>query len=268
MHREDPSMDMSKEACLRSVRPLVRYVDQEQAVIETHFAAGSPVEIAPMGRSQHKVEVMIEINGNDGFHDEGTIALELQDGHGAVRFDLVQPQRWWPAGMGKQQLYQLTISLIFRDEIIDSHETTLGLTSIRVPKAQTVPYDNEPVPLLVNGRECDIHSVVSIDASDEQKMLPAAGDSLLVVRGHYGPDVLYDAADRAGILLIQCVPIHPQGTPESEVQNHVDRLVRHPSLAGWCVGHLGQTAQSTAETIQTRDPTHGVFMNIPNVAAA
>lgn len=258
-------MDTSKEVCFRSVRPLVRYVDQEQAVIETHFVAGPP---APMGRSLRKAEVMIEINGNDGFHDEGTIALELQDGRGAVRFDLVQPQRWWPAGMGKQQLYQLTIRLIFRDEIIDSHEITLGLTSVRVPKAKTEPHDDGPVSLLVNGRECDIHSVVSVDASDEQKMLPAAGDSLIVVRGHYGPDVLYDAADRAGLLLIQCVPIHPQGTPEEEAKIHVDRLAHHPSLAGWCVGHLGQMAQSTSEMIQMRDPTHGVFMNIPNVTAA
>src|SRR5690606_21495749 len=97
--------------------------------------------------------------------------------------------------------------------------------------------------LIVNGELCAIESVVSVDRSDESRMLPAAGNSLLVVRDHYGTDLLYDAADRAGILMVQCVPIHPQGAPEQDVAVEVSRLASHPSLAGWYVGHLGELTE-------------------------
>ncbi|MEE9212658.1 MAG: hypothetical protein V3U29_08400 [Phycisphaeraceae bacterium] len=261
-------MSLADRVRLASVRPLVRYVDEDQAVIETHLSTRPQVPTEPTDDVPRDVEVLIEINGSDGFHDEGSTPVQLEDGHGAVLFEMVQPQRWWPAGMGDQQLYELSISLVVRNVLADTHKTTLGLTSVRVPKPDT-PHTPDASPyLLVNGRVCDIHSVVSIDAADEQKMLPVAGDSLIIVRGHYGPDVLYDAADRAGILLIQCVPIHPDGTPEAEVQAHVDRLARHPSLAGWCVGHLGQVAQSIAHTIKSLDPTHSVFMDPPGQNAA
>ena len=251
---------------LASVRPLVRYVDEDQAVIETHFTAEPSVSAAPGESLSRKVDVCIEINGSDGFHDEGLTPLHLQDGHGAVQFDMVKPNRWWPAGMGEQQLYELRISLLINGELADEHSTTLGLTSVRVPQpdlAESGDPDDAKVHLLVNGHVCDIKSIVSIDAADEQKMLPVAGNSLMLVRGHYGPDMLYDAADRAGILVIQCVPIHPVASPETDVKMHVDRLSHHPSLAGWCVGHLGDAAEELRERIRALDPTHSVFMEAP-----
>src|SRR5690606_12906808 len=92
-------------------------------------------------------------------------------------------------------------------------------------------------------------------------------NSLLIVRDHYGTDLLYDAADRAGILMVQCVPIHPSGEPERDVAVEISRLAGHPSLAGWYVGHLGNLSDRLAAAIRTLDPPHTIFRELPGEAA-
>src|SRR3546814_2244431 len=88
---------------LSGVRPLVRYVDEGQAVIDTHlFATPSLPDFETDTPPAPTVEVMLEVDGSDGFHDEGAARVRLVNGHASMRFDLVAPQRWWPAGMGAQ----------------------------------------------------------------------------------------------------------------------------------------------------------------------
>ncbi|HEX7008583.1 MAG TPA: hypothetical protein VF184_01285 [Phycisphaeraceae bacterium] len=256
---------MSAPLHLSAVRPLVRYVDEEQAVIDTHVSASPAGWWSGQGQLDPVVEVLVEIRGSDGFHDEERTPLRLVQGRGRVRLDVVQPNRWWPAGMGDQPLYDLTVSLVMGDQTIGHKTTTIGLTSVRCDASDSARAVSQ---LLVNGQVCSIRSLVMVDRVDENQLLPAAGDSILLVRDHYGPDVLYEAADRAGILLIQCVPIDPEGTPEREVTAQVDRLAPHPSLAGWFIGHLGRISDQVAQLIRTLDPTRSIFRELPSVRAA
>jgi len=67
-----------------------------------------------------------------------------------------------------------------------------------------------------------------------------AGLDLLVVRGHISRPELYDAADRAGLLLWQDLALQPGGPGVHQARRAargaVDLLAHHPSIAGWC-GH-------------------------------
>ena len=244
---------------LTSIRPLVRYVDEERAVIdvrvsiESHNSQTSPM-MAPVVRQVH---LLLEIKGEDGFRDEQEFHVPLRGDLAVIRYELICPQRWWPAGMGCQPLYQLSVSFE-ADPMQQAQNATVGLTSVR-------PIDRAR-RLLVNGQECPISQILAVDAPDEQGFVPMAWDSLVLIRGHYGPDVLYDAADRAGILMVQAVPIHPQGQPESEMADQVDRLLSHPSLAGWFVGHLGFMTERIAYCVSSLDPTRNVFRAIPGAA--
>jgi Glycosyl hydrolases family 2 len=250
---------MSGELRLSSVRPLVRYVDEDQAVIDTHFHTVGAIPQAAVGFTG-ETDVHITIQGFDGFHDEGQTRTPVRDGEGSVRFEVVSPQRWWPAGMGEQPLYELTLRLVNGDSVVDQRTVTIGLTSVRQDKDK----DTHNAPLfLVNGRRCRIQSVVMVDRVDEKTLLPATGDSLLLVRDHYGPELLYEAADRAGVLLIQSVPISEEGRPGEEVAKEIDRLAVHPCLAGWFVGHLGEVRDTVTKRIKTLDPTHAVFERFP-----
>ncbi len=250
---------MSAELRLNTVRPLVRYVDQDQAVIETHFQAVGPIPNAQAGFTG-ETDVHITIQSLDGFHDEGRARTPVRDGEGSVRFEVVHPQRWWPAGMGEQPLYELTLRLVDGDSVVDQHTATIGFTSVR-KDAEVV--DEDHPGFLVNGQHFRVQSVVMVDRVDENQLLPASGDSLLMIRDHYGPELLYEAADRAGVLLIQSVPISAEGKPSIEVAEEVDRLAAHPSLAGWFVGHLGEARDRVVKRLQALDPTHSIFEQFP-----
>ena len=247
---------------LDSLRPLVRYVDDAQAVIDAHFQAAPPIpeSTASPPALDAVVDVHIEVDGEDGFHDEGDTRMQLKHGEGSVRFEVVQPHRWWPAGMGEQPLYLVTVTMLQNGHELDSKAATIGLTSVR----RDAPQIEEDGPtLLVNGQVCDISHVVPIDRIDENALLPVSGRSLLLVRDHYGPENLYDAADRAGILLVQCVPVDEQAAPDDIVSLQVERLASHPSLAGYYVGHLGDRSDAVAQRIRMLDPTRSVFRSFP-----
>lgn len=251
---------MSGDLKLSSIRPLVRYVDADQAVIDTHFVTAGSIPDATAGFTG-QAEVHITIEGFDGFRDEGQTRTPVNNGEGSVRFEVVCPQRWWPAGMGEQPLYNLTLSLIAGNSVMDQRSTTVGLTSVRQGHVDT---DDQAPGFLVNGRRCEIHSVIMVDRVNENTLLPATGDSLLLVRDHYGPELLYEAADRAGVLLVQSVPISAQGKPSEEVAKEVDRLTAHPCLAGWFVGHLGDARERVSNRLKALDPTHTIFETFPD----
>ena len=240
-----------------SIRPLVRYVDEDRAVIEIRLTVRPSSTEAWEELSSQAMEAHIEILGAQGFSDEQCQPVDWSGQEGWVRCEVVRPDRWWPAGLGDQSLYDLTVRLLSNNDLLTEHQTTIGLTSVR-----RIHLD-ERLQALVNGQVLSIQAVVPIDLADEHSLLPAAGDSLLLVRGHYGPDVLYDAADRAGILLIQCVPIHPQAQPDTDMAQQIDRLCAHPSLVGWFVGHLGELTDPIGQTIRRLDPTRTVFMQAP-----
>lgn len=263
-----PASALSKSLSLASVRPLIRYVDEDQAILDVCFQVQPAIprsSQAPPAPMDAVLDVLIGLDSEDGFHDEGQTRLQLDHGSGAVRFEVVHPQRWWPAGMGEQALYQLSLSLQMAGEVLDERHVSVGLTSVR---RNDLNPPRPTAPLLVNGQLCDIQNLVPIDWIDEQALLPVSGRSLLLVRDHYGTEALYDAADRAGILLVQCVPVDAEAAPERLIRDQIDRLSSHPSLAGYFVGHLGELSQTVARHIQALDPTRGIFHKLPEGLAA
>lgn len=260
-------MNVSHPPRLASIRPLVRYVDESQAVIDLAIEMVPPLPLPAAVRSAscpEQIQVVFEIEGPDGAIDEQTSRVEVRNYRATARVQVVEPIRWWPAGMGGQGLYRIRSHVLSdRGEVIDSRMVTLGFTSIR--RATDEDGSLRQVQFLVNGQECPIEAVVPIDEVHERRLLPIGGHSLLLVRGHYGPDVLYEAADRAGIMLIQCVPLDPHGTPEADVPGEVDRLAAHPSLAGWFIGHLGVVTDRIERKLRELDPTRGIFRDVPGI---
>lgn len=262
---------MPRRIKIASIRPLVRYVDQDQAVVDTHITTLPvlPIDGSHRTADHPVVYVMAELEGPDGYHDEGCGRLLLkQTGdhyEGGFRFGIDQPSRWWPSGMGEQPLYTLSVSLIVGDDVADEQQAKIGLASIR---RDNVLGRGLPPSLLVNGRICEVVEVVVVDQVDENQLLPANGESLLLVRDHFGEERLYQAADMAGVLAVQAVPIDPQADPIRQVHRQVDRLAGHPSLAGYYVGHLGGLRDSVADQLRLLDPTRAVFTAFPLDGAA
>lgn len=247
---------------LAQIKPVVRYVDDEQAIIDTHFRLKPRLPESGMPNPK-RVRVLLEVEDDEGFHDETFAHVELEHLCGMVRMQLVVPQRWWPAGMGDQALYRVNLTLLKGRRILDRMHTTVGLTSVRITDTR---FDSRT--FMVNGKPCEIHTIVPVDNVHEDALLPASGDSLIVVRDHYGSDNLFAAADLAGILMVQCVPIAADGKPENELADQISRLTSHPSLAGWCVSPQGKLSKRMAEQLRQLDPNHPIIEHSPGNWAA
>jgi len=256
---------MDRTVKLSSLRPLVRYVDEQQAVIDARFEARPGLDADPSPPEFGEVELLVSVDGDDGFHDEGGTRMRLDGGRGSVRFEVVQPARWWPASMGDQPLYALKVGLVVGGELVDERAVQVGFTSVRSDPSLG---GHAVEVLLVNGQECRVRDVLTVDRVDERALLPVTGDSLLVVRDHYGTDVLYEAADRAGIMLLQCVPVDAEADQPASVADQVDRLASHPSLVGYFVGHLGELSDRVAARLRTLDPSRAVYRDLPVRPAA
>ncbi|MAX24670.1 MAG: hypothetical protein CMJ19_09220 [Phycisphaeraceae bacterium] len=247
---------------LAQIKPVVRYVDDEQAVIDTHFRLKPHLPESGI-QNPKRVRVLLEVENDDGFHDETFAHVELDHLCGMVRMQMVLPEMWWPAGMGSQALYNVNLTLLKGRRILDKVNTTVGLTSVRVTDSH---FDTRT--FMVNGKPCEIHTIVPVDHVHEDALLPASGDSLIVVRDHYGSDSLFAAADLAGILMVQCVPIAADGKPERELADQISRLSSHPSLAGWCVSPQGRLSKRMAQQLKELDPIHPIIEHSPGNWAA
>lgn len=164
--------------------------------------------------------------------------------------------------MGEQPLYDATLRLIVDGEPVDIHTTTLGLSSVR-------SIDDVAGPsLLVHGQPCSIQQVIQIQPVDEKNMIPAGDGALMIVRQHFGTETLYNAADRAGILLIQAIPVdamHAACKQDAVFHHQIGRVASHPSLAGWLVDRSGQLAQRVADHLHELDPTRAIFRQLPGL---
>ncbi len=249
----------TNEASIRfgSIRPLVRYVDKEQAIIDAVFTVTNAKSL-----DVKSVELHSLLKGPRGREYSHQSTVLLENGGGVMRFSIGDPRRWWPAAMGEQALYEIAMTLLVGDEVVDTWKGTLGMTSVRMPG------EHAPAPLLVNGRQYEVQEVIPIDRDDEDRLLPVGRDCLLLIRDHFGPDLLYEAADRAGILLVQAVPLSHDLESDVRVRRQVDRLAAHPSLAGWLVDPMGRLADRIAGRVRLLDPTRNVLRELPCVRQA
>ncbi len=242
---------MSMCGLFQSVRPVVRYVDRDQAVIEVKVKLRKPPTLSAPADTAFRL--VLHLTTEDGFEDEAAHTVKTRSGCATVRFDLVRPDRWWPALMGTQPLYHAELRVEVEGVALDERAFTLGLTSVR----------HDDFGLLVNGEPCLIRDIIAIVRTDHAGLLPVGPGALMLIRDHYAPDVFLDATDRAGILTMQAIPLHPDATPELELPSHVQRMSAHPSLVGWFVGHQGPAADGLAQRLKQLDPTRPVYRQLP-----
>ena len=86
---------------LGPVRALVRYVDEQRAVVDTQVSIERvlpPIDVE--ADDDVALDVLLEINGEEGFYDEKQAVLTGSQPWATLRMEVVYPERWWPAGMG------------------------------------------------------------------------------------------------------------------------------------------------------------------------
>lgn len=194
------------------------------------------------------VNAIVTIDAGADLRDRISLSLGPADGEGTSALSQVSvsaaagsrvtvrgqlsvrdPERWWPRGFGSPARYTVRATLGESER-----ETTTGF--------RTVGYDEEG--LSVNGTRVPVRGVVSLPADHDTateltERARAANATLIRPYGHVPPHALYDAADAAGLLVMQDVPLGA-GALDVERARAVARTLagaygHHPSLAAFGV---------------------------------
>jgi beta-mannosidase len=176
-----------------------------------------------------------------GEHVDQT-ARELAAGSNAVEWSVTipEPARWWPAALGDPVLHDVTV------DVAGSHALTrrTGLRTVSM-KRWVLSVNGER--LFLKGANAGPTRQRLGEATPEElrrdvELAHDAGLDLLRVHAHISRPELYEAADEAGLLLWQDLPlqwgyargVRPQAVRQAKAA--VEQLGHHPSIAVWC-GH-------------------------------
>jgi beta-mannosidase len=156
-----------------------------------------------------------------------------------------QPRLWWPHSLGDQSLEPVTVAVVDRDGTkSDSRSFRTGLRQVSMSK-WILSVNGER--LFLKGSNQGPTRMALGEATPEElaadvTLAKDAGLDLLRIHGHVTRPELYDAADEAGLLVWQDLPLqwgYARGVRKQAVRQAaeaVQLLGHHPSVAIWC-GH-------------------------------
>ncbi len=155
--------------------------------------------------------------------------------------DIVDPSLWWPRALGQQPLIDVAVEVVVDGDVSDRRRRRTGLRQIIwddwicsvngerifLKGANVLPTAAGMANATPDMIRADLHAAVDL------------GLDALRVHGHIADRTLYDAADEAGILLLQDFPLqwgHARSVRQQAVvqaRAAVDSLGHHPSIAMW-----------------------------------
>lgn len=194
----------------------------------------------------------------DGVCGDSTFLVEEKLWHNTyiLHFDIEKCKLWWPKNAGEPNLYEVTVTLLYKGRICDTYQLKTGVRTIELKRTEITNLNEEgEFCFKVNGKEVFVLGTnwVPMDAfhSEDEKRLPRAlellddiGCNMVRCWGGnvYESDTFFDFCDEHGILVWQdfamgCA-IYPDEDNfgkqlEKEAIYQVKRLRNHASLAVW-----------------------------------
>ncbi|MGB3737355.1 MAG: glycoside hydrolase family 2 TIM barrel-domain containing protein [Ilumatobacter sp.] len=240
------SLETGCAARLADIRADVRVDERDTGQIDVSVDLGAP---APDGETT--VALSLTLCGSD----IATVDCVIAPGHrtATVTIDAGSVERWWPAGLGAQPLYDLAIVLRNGEEVLDATKQVLGFRTIELD--ESADDIGHAFQFVVNGQQIFVRGVnwipddpllTRVDASRYRARLNDAAElGVNLVRvwggGIYESDEFYAACDELGLMVWQDFLFACAAYPEDELldevvpeaSDNIRRLRSHPSLAMW-----------------------------------
>ena len=158
-------------------------------------------------------------------------------------FVIRRPKLWWPAGMGDQPLYHVTVS-------VDGQSLTkkVGLRTFTVGQNLLLKVNGKHfVAKGANWIPCDTTEAGQTHERYLDLLGSARDANMNMIRlwggGKYENDAFYEICDSLGLLIwhdfMFCCAMYPtdsafMGEVRAELTHQIKRLQSHPSIALWC----------------------------------
>lgn len=200
-----------------------------------------------------------DIASNEIFPKQGQQVSLYQKGIRpfAITLKVPNPKLWWCNGMGEQNFYNYTISLIKKSGGIDTKTISIGIRSIELVKDtgevkghESFYFKLNGIPVFMKGAnyipsDNFLPRVKTRDYTTDVTLAKNAGMNMLRVWGGgvYADDEFYKACDKNGILVWQdfmfACAMYPGDSAfienvKKEADQQIHRLSAHPCIALWC----------------------------------
>lgn len=191
----------------------------------------------------------------------------LQDGQQEIggMLKLRDPRLWWTHDLGRPDLYTVTLELLYDDEVSDCNSFAYGIR--RFELRNWIPYLNG-VRFLIKGNnyppgDMRIATMTAERAAHDLDLVRNCHMNLLRVHAHVDHPTFYEAADVAGVLLWQDMPLQwlyrptVLGEARRQARAMTRLLYNHPSIVIWCMHNEAIfVADTSDETLWTRLRTY------------
>jgi beta-mannosidase len=197
----------------------------------------------------------------------------LAGGRNRVRWRITieGPELWWPHALGDQPLHDVVVGVEVAGASSDKKTVVTGLRQIRLRNfVATVNGER----LFLKGANAgpvrrELAEASAAECEADVALARAAGLDLIRLHAHISRPETYDAADRAGMLIWQDLPLqwgytNVRRQAVRQARQAVRLLGHHPSVALWC-GHnepfaLPGAGETNAEAATTRRFLAGQFL--------
>ena len=171
-----------------------------------------------------------------------------------------QPRLWWTWDLGEPYLYTCKLTLANEAEIVYAREVNFGVRSIALDE-KTGEWRLNGVRFFIRGTnivpELWLSGYTSERIAQDIKLLRDAHINGVRVCVHVNREELYDALDRAGIVVWQDFPLQWDYTHTDQFMQEAARQLRdmirqfynHPSIITWVCQN-----ESTAYNVNVLDP--------------
>jgi beta-mannosidase len=236
---------------IRDLRVLCREANEDRAVVvlRANLDAAAPLPVvvrSALGDTSH--ELSQQLAGGEN-HLEWTITVP-------------RPDLWWPWALGDQPLHEVVVEVAPADRPEEvSHRRTRRIGLRQVELRDWVCSVNGERLFLKGANQGPTRQALGEATVEELRadvaLAKDAGLDLLRLRAHVSRPELYDAADEAGLLLWQDLPLqrgYARSVRRAAVRQAaaaVSLLGHHPSVAVWC-GHNEPVATPGTEVPGSR----------------
>jgi beta-mannosidase len=230
-------LEWSGPVHLSSLRVSCREANDERAVIDL----GAVLD-ADTARTV-TVRTTLRRGEREATVEEHAQTLAAGDNRVHWRVSVRQPDLWWPRALGDQPLYDLDVEVLVDGVRSDVTHRQTGLRQIRM-RDFLATVNGERIFLkganLAPTRRA-LGEATPAELAADIDWAQQAGLDLVRVHAHVSRPELYEAADRAGMLVWQDLPLQwgyagVRRQAMRQAGKAVSLLGHHPSIAVWC-GH-------------------------------
>lgn len=228
--------DATDQAATIAVRVVLDTVEAQTVELVTTVVArpdgptgSGPSTISPLDQGEHRRSQSLAAGEN---RVEWTVTVP-------------QPRRWWPHSLGDQPLYDVDVEVRAESgSVSDRRRRPIGLRTVEMRDWITHVNGER---LFLKGANQGPTRMALAEATPEEigrdvALAVDTGLDFLRIHAHIGRPELYQAADEAGLLIWQDLPLQwgysrsVRSQARRQAREAVDLLAHHPSIYLWC-GH-------------------------------